>query len=146
MTVNTASYVAFWPGARWIFDEVCYKVRQKNDFFRWHIGRKDASFGDKSSSVVILVGEISVINGSSFYLQLSQANMMLSLGADPPSPTASGWCFISFAVSGALHSPFGGRFCTWKGRAASKPRGSGFCSLLRGGHIAATCTLWLLCK
>lgn len=101
-----------------------YKVRQKNYFFCWHVGRKDASFGDKSLSVVTSAWEISVISSSSFYLQLSQANMMLSLGADPPSPMVSSWCFILFAVSRSVQSPFGGRFYMWEGRAAGKPRDS----------------------
>lgn len=85
-----------------------------------------------------------MIYSSSFYLQLSQANMMLSLGADPPSPVASSCCFIPFAVSRSLHSPFGGRFYTWEGCAAAKPGGSAFCSSLRGGHITAACTPRLL--
>lgn len=32
----------------------------------------------------------------------------------------------------------------WEGRAAGKPRGSGLCSSLRGGHITAACTPRLL--
>lgn len=54
------SYIALCPGARGIFDKVCYKVRQENYLFCWHIGGKDASFGDKSS-VVISVWEIGMI-------------------------------------------------------------------------------------
>lgn len=84
-----------------------------------------------------------MIYGSSFYLQLSQASLMLSLGVDPPSPIASSWCFILCSVSGAPHSPFGDRFCTLEGHTVSKPKGSGFCSLLGVGRITAPCTSWL---
>lgn len=54
---------------------------------------------------------------------------MLPLGADPPSLIARCWCFILLAVSGAPHSPVGGRFYIWEGRAAGRPKESSAASL-----------------